>query len=245
MIVHAWTIVKDGAYFLPHWLRHYGELADRLFVMDDGSTDGTRYLVRQHPKATLLNYPFTNGMDDQLHADTFNTFVPWLSAEADWVMTPDIDEFLVFDSRDIRAFLLDVELRGRVAVRAHGVMAGADVPPVTDEPLWQACYYRKPYHEWNKTIVFKPGRVRLTSGQHRLEGEAQAHAHVGGITLYHCNYFGGLWVQRHILHNFLAHPLDQWNKDYLSYRLRRGCWEIEGRMLRQRQGWIDIRKQGA
>ena len=97
MTVHAWTIVKDGQYFLPYWLRHYAAIADRLFVVDDDSHDGTRYLARQHPKVTLLNHPFTNGMDDQEHADTFNTFTRWLSKDADWVLCPDVDEFLVCD----------------------------------------------------------------------------------------------------------------------------------------------------
>ena len=247
MTVHVWTIVKDGAYFLPYFLRHYATFADRIFVMDDGSTDGTRYLASQHPKVTLLNYPWNDGMDDQKHADTFNRFTRWLSADADWVMTPDIDEFLVADDGDMRG-ILERQWADRVkAIRAHGVLAGAEEPPQTDGNLWDACPYRKPYHEWNKTIIFDPeGSATLTAGQHRLEGEDQAKAAVGvGITLYHCNYFGGDWVSKHILLNFLAHPLRGFSKAHLAYRLRRGTWEIERRMLVCREGWRDIRKGGA
>lgn len=246
MTIHVWTIVKDGEYFMPYWLRQYERYADRMFVMDDGSSDGTAYLARQHPKVTLMRYPFTGGMDDQQHADVFNEFTGWISKDADWVMTPDIDEFLVADNGDMRGFLAEQQAQGTKAIRTHGVLAGADEPPQTDGLLWKACPYRKPYHEWNKPIIFRPNSgCRVTAGQHRLEGEAQEQAYRGGVTLYHCNYFGGDWVYKHLLLNILAHPIQGFNKEHLVYRLRRGTWEIKERMLKCREGWTDIRQEGA
>jgi len=42
MVVHAYVLTHHEAYVIPYWLRCYGAFADRLFVVDHASADGTR-----------------------------------------------------------------------------------------------------------------------------------------------------------------------------------------------------------
>ena len=44
--IHVYAICYNEAELLPHWLSHYGRIADSITVLDDGSTDGSADILR-------------------------------------------------------------------------------------------------------------------------------------------------------------------------------------------------------
>lgn len=88
-------MVYDEREFLPLWHSHYGRLAgfENLFIIDDGSTDGSTsgldpsHVIRR-PKAVV---------DQIVRAALITHFTAMLFAHYDVVIFTDVDEFLVVD----------------------------------------------------------------------------------------------------------------------------------------------------
>src|SRR4030095_16579990 len=79
---------------LPHFFRHYDPLVDRYFVFDDGSTDGSLDLLRQHPKVSLRRF---EGEGDSFVANAravYDSACHESRGRAHWVLLVNIDEHL-------------------------------------------------------------------------------------------------------------------------------------------------------
>ena len=46
--------VKDAAWIIEKWLQRTSEYADAIVMLDDGSTDGTYEILKEHPKVIRL-----------------------------------------------------------------------------------------------------------------------------------------------------------------------------------------------
>jgi len=64
MITHIFSIVRNDAYILPYFIRHYSTFADQIFIIDDHSTDNTKEIANSFPKVTVLDYEYNNGFDE-------------------------------------------------------------------------------------------------------------------------------------------------------------------------------------
>lgn len=91
MTVHVYTICWNEEFMLPHFLKHYEQFADRIFVIDDHSTDRTAEIAKAHPKVTYSEYGF-EGLDEQEFNDTFYSFYKY--NPSDWAVVVDADEFI-------------------------------------------------------------------------------------------------------------------------------------------------------
>lgn len=89
------TMVYDEREFLPLWRSHYGRLVglENLFIVDDGSTDGSTdglepsHVIRR-PKSPI---------DQIVRAAMISNFTGSLLAHYDVVIFSDVDELLVVD----------------------------------------------------------------------------------------------------------------------------------------------------
>lgn len=91
--------VKDGILFIHKWLENIGKLVDEIVVVDNGSTDGTYEILKQHPKVVDITRTegFHEGRDKIFLYDLARKRHP------DWCMWLDVDE--IFEQRVTRRHL--------------------------------------------------------------------------------------------------------------------------------------------
>lgn len=173
MILHAYCHVRNEKPICGFWLRHYAQFCTELHVFDDGSTDGTRELVSAHPKATLHDMPFT-GLDENALIDLAHETIKGSTDRADYVMWPDVDEFL--HHPEMLACLARFKSSGYNVVRTLGMnMMGAPLP--ADDGMSQLTdIYRTGVRApvYSKPIIVAPDSgVRWSCGKHALANEAE------------------------------------------------------------------------
>jgi hypothetical protein len=53
MRVHVYSLCWNEHRMLPYYFRHYRPVAERFFILDDGSTDGSDLMLESQPDADL------------------------------------------------------------------------------------------------------------------------------------------------------------------------------------------------
>jgi len=116
MHIHVHALCWNERTMLPYFLAHYRRFAERIFLWDNESTDGSREWARQFPAVTVRTFPGAEINEDRYIAVKREAADLSLSLGADWTIVVDCDE-LLYHPR-----LVDV-LAGYMA-------AGVEVPQV-------------------------------------------------------------------------------------------------------------------
>jgi glycosyltransferase involved in cell wall biosynthesis len=193
--IDLYSKIKDEIQLLPYFLRHYEAIADRIFVWDDGSTDGTLEMLKAHPKVTLLDLPVHGLEDTYASYHLFPIYKELSRGKADWVMQVDIDEFIYHP--DILARLEEFKRDLFDIVTLVGYMMVAESFPQTDKQLWDVVTHGLRDRTMDKPVIFNPEiDIVFMGGRHRIASAAGP----GGrpivmrwkskVKLLHYRYFG-------------------------------------------------------
>lgn len=200
MKIFGTCLIKNEADVIEESLHHAARWCDRIFVFDNGSTDGTWEKVQALAKTEPRVVPFKSSavtFSNSLRREAFNHYRAECSP-GDWWCLLDADELY---EDDPRAFLAAVPLRHHViwGVNFQHYFTDADAarhetdarayPPYT--PAEQALrYYRCDYSEvrffryrpglqWKQWAlpqhlgVVHPRRIRFKHYQYRSPGQIQ------------------------------------------------------------------------
>jgi len=88
--------VKDGMEFIHRWLDNIAPLVDEIVLVDNGSTDGTLEVIKNHPKVVSIDQ--TEGYHEG--RDKAILYKRARERNADWLLTLDVDE--IFEKRMTR-----------------------------------------------------------------------------------------------------------------------------------------------
>ena len=177
MTINVYSIVWNNEFILPHFLKHYEKFADRIFIIDDHSTDRTAEIAKAHPKVEYYEYGF-EGLNEAEFNDTFEFFTG--NSDADWVMVVDSDEFI--EHPDIKNYLANEERWGILQTRGY-MMVGKTGKLEDCKAIRMK--------SWDKPVVFQPGLdekfpVRFGDGRHSI---VSPHAvHLSDLKLLHYKY---------------------------------------------------------
>jgi hypothetical protein len=201
MKIHVYSVMHNEAEILPYFLRHYGSFAERIFVWEDQSTDGTRQLLEAQSKVSVFNCE-QHGIQDIWWVQALWPQYETLSRDADWIIVVDADEFVYHPQ------LLEVLQREKEAgtqlIHAQGFTMLADKTPTTNGQIYDEIQRGVPDRWSGKWIVHSPDiHIRFQSGRHgkpKYEAGVKARAHTG-IRILHYRWLGPQYFQQRDVRN--------------------------------------------
>ena len=208
MKIHVFSIMWNEEFILPYFLRHYATFADRIFVIDDHSTDRTAEIAKAHPKVTLLDYEYEGLVEDDFNK-TFAKAYKEHSRQADWAMCVDADE-LVYHPHITKA----LEHRQGV-LKTTGYFIVSDHLPVGGGQIYDELFMGVRFPKWDKPIIFDPKLdVMFGDGRHSVNQPAQP----TDIKLLHYRYMSRQYV---IDRNTASYPRVDMTEDQREYRMKK------------------------
>lgn len=193
MIVHIYIMAYNEAILMPYLLRHYSTFADKIFVYDDGSDDGTREIVAGCPIAELRDLDCGNEMNDAKWRVFWSSIYKQSRGEADFVMLADADEF--YYHKDMRSLLESYKAMGINMPLVSGYNMVSEAPPSNNYQIYDEIWNGYPYAPESKQCVFDPALdVSYGCGRHQIEYvmpiEAVRSTNTPEISLLHYAHMG-------------------------------------------------------
>jgi hypothetical protein len=173
-VTHLYCLCWNEAAMLPHFFRHYDPLVDHYFVFDDGSTDGSLDLLRQHPKVSLRRFEAAGDSFVESARRFYDLVWQESRGRADWVMLVNIDEHLHHPHG--RDYFRRCLRRGYTVLPAKGYEMVSDRFPHDNVPLHAVVKSGVPTPVLNKLCVFSPDaitHVGYSAGRHKAAPEGR------------------------------------------------------------------------
>lgn len=189
--IDVYSIMRNEIEIIPYFLRHYETFADRIFVWDDGSNDGTREILDAHPKVKVLPLSLGRCDDDYFISHLWPQYKGISRGNADWVMCVDADEFIYHSN--IIAKIEELSSKGFKRVFCYGYTMYHPTFPTTDGQIYDEVKIGVPDRWSNKTVLFTPDlKMKWSRGRHRcnhLSENVTARENTG-IHILHFRYLG-------------------------------------------------------
>jgi hypothetical protein len=156
-VIHLYCLCWNEMAMLPHFFQHYETLVDRYFVFDDGSTDGSLDLLRQHPKVSLRRFE-VEGDSFVANARAFYDSA-WHESRgrAHWVLLVNIDEHLYHPQG--RDYFRRSLRKGYTVLPAKGYEMVSDSFPGREAALHITVKNGIPSDFLNKLCAFQPDAI--------------------------------------------------------------------------------------
>lgn len=196
-MTNVYSIMWNEQEILPHFLKHYEEYVDKIFIIDDHSTDKTARIAKAHPKVEYSLYGF-EGLNEDEFNDTFYSF--YKNNPSDWAIVVDADEF-IYGLDDLKNTPKGVlKTKGYMMIGETGYLA--DSLPVRMKTF-------------DKPVVFDPSLdVRFGDGRHTVNLPTSD----SDLVLYHYKYPSR--------ESYLQRALDSYprimNSKDMGYRIKKG-----------------------
>jgi len=172
-VVHLYTVCWDEADMLGFFFRHYDPWVDRYVIYDDDSTDGSRDILRAHPKVELRRFVRTNAGSFVLsHTALQNEVWKESRLQADWVVVTAIDEHLWVRNQPMADYLAAQARIGVTLIPALGFDLNGRIIPEDRGLLIHTVTRGRPRLVFNKLSIFNPDALQdvgFAPGRHRAE----------------------------------------------------------------------------
>lgn len=152
--IHLYTLCWNDARLLPYFFRHYDRYVDQYFIYDNGSTDGSLEILREHGRVQCSHFEVSGDSfveEEQRLSDSI-----WRQSigAADWVLVVDIDEHVYHP--DLLGFLRRCTEQGVSAVQAIGYEMVSDGFPTGQSQLSELVTEGTRSAGHDKLCIFNP-----------------------------------------------------------------------------------------
>jgi glycosyltransferase involved in cell wall biosynthesis len=155
MNVEIFTIVKNGEYILPLYLKHYKEVFPgcTIVIFDNNSIDRSVEIC-QEAGCVIANFPDFTIEKEQKFKNTV-----WKKSLAKWVVICDQDELLQITNADLEALPENVNV---IKFKGYNMV---DIDDQKDPSLFTYGFHSETY---DKCCMFKPSlkEINFSPGSH-------------------------------------------------------------------------------
>lgn len=149
---------------LPYFFRHYDDLVDRYVFFDDGSTDSTPAIIKNHPKTELRSLPRLDVDSYVLAAQkVYNNCWKESRGKADWVIITDVDEHLYH--KDLPGYLSRCQREGITLIPGIGYQMLSDEVPHSPKKMTELVTRGTHWCHMNKLNLFNPDKIIENNGE--------------------------------------------------------------------------------
>ncbi len=195
-VTHLYCLCWNEAAMLPYFFRHYDPLVDRYLVFDDGSTDGSVDLLRQHPKVSLRSFEVEGDSFIAGAREFYESAWHESRGRADWVILVNIDEHLHHPQG--REYFRRSLHQGYTVLPASGYEMVSKHFPGGDAPLYMTVKTGVPSEAMDKLCAFRPDAItRIGYGVGRHKAEPRGHVVAppsAELKLLHYKYLGESYI---------------------------------------------------
>lgn len=183
MLLDLYAFCWNEVELIPYFLRHYGPICRRIVVFDDCSDDGSRELLRAHPKVEVRDL---DAGDSYVYRHSEISSKVWLESAgfADWVGVVAVDEFV---GPDLLLTLGRQKALGATVVIPEGYEIGSESFPPTR-------ILANPYDSYSKPCLWRPDMMTaVTMGPGNHYATFVGHVRIerpDGLYLHHMRFLG-------------------------------------------------------
>jgi hypothetical protein len=170
VIVHVYAVCWNERKMLPYFLKHYGKIAEKIFLYDNMSDDGTYELALQHPKVEITRFDTFGKFREDLQIDLRSYEWKKSRGKADWVIVCDVDEFIYHPY--LLCHLRSCKKKGITILNVKGYQMISDRFPTTSGQIYEEVKMGYPFPDMSKKIVFDPNAIwdiLYSPGSHWIE----------------------------------------------------------------------------
>jgi hypothetical protein len=176
---------------LPFFFQHYEPFVDRFYMYDNYSKDGTRQLIRNHPKAELINLFTWGKFSEKALTKSRNSGWKKSKGKADFVIVCDVDELLYHT--DLEQLIADFKKENISLVKTRGVQMVSRDFPSSNESLIDQIKTGYVDERFSKTVMFDPNVIQEMNfdyGSHESNPTGQLKWSDETVDLLHYSFVG-------------------------------------------------------
>lgn len=158
-IVHAYFLCYNESYILPHLLRYYSTFCEKIYIIDNMSTDNSREIINSFNNTQIIPYNSNNELRDDLYVFQKNNVWKRSYGVADYVIVGDADEFLYHE--DMNEFLTKSFNDGITIFKPEGyhMVADEDVNLNFDDNILEKVKYGVRTPVLDKMMIFNCNKI--------------------------------------------------------------------------------------
>ena len=192
--VHLYTLCYNEMALMPFAVDYWKTVADKVFVLDNGSTDGSIEYLKSIPGVEVVHFGDGSGFNDKVNMRVKNHAWKASRGKADFVIVTDFDEFMY--AKDLRAELQGMKDRGETICKPRGYnIYSKEFPEYEEGKLChEICGKAVPDKMFCKVTIFNPNEIkemRYDAGAHDCRPIGNVKWYTGkGIFLFHHKNLG-------------------------------------------------------
>lgn len=200
MSLAVFTTIKDEVRLLPFFLKHYSEIADRIVVYDEASTDGSVALLESNPKVEIREWP-VEGLDEEVKLELARTMHKEFEDVYRWTAWVDVDEFLY--SPNFTEVLRECDSCDVIQTQGYNMVDSGGVPNFDGRQIWEVIQRGIRSNVYSKPVVFRPGiEIDFVRGLHALENCCPIISDKPCLKLLHYRYLNSSYTRARNKRNY-------------------------------------------
>jgi hypothetical protein len=241
-IIYAYFLCYNEATILPHLLKYYLTFCDKVFILDNGSTDNSIKIVNSFPNTEVIRFNSNGEFRDDVHIQIKNNIWKNHRNEVDYVILGDADEFLYHNN--IVDFLTEKFNQGYTIFKPFGyhMVGDIDLELSDNDNIFEKIKDGVRTPVLDKMMIFDCKKIReinYSYGCHFANPQGEVKLYNGeDLKMVHYKFLG---LQNHMYkHKIRKERLSEFNK-----KNNLGTYYLftEEEQIKDYKGYLDKRKK--